>query len=123
MTELLRQETTYQRDGLSDWERQDLDRRYDDLARRVGVSPGGGTGWPTPGASDWPVASQRTDLSARIDRAERDRRLNRTEATRMRTELDELLRLEEGYASDGLSQPGRDYLRYRIDALSALVPR
>ena len=41
----------------------------------------------------------------------------------MRTELDELLRLEEGYASDGLSQPERDYLRYRIDALSVLVPR
>lgn len=123
MTELLRQEATYQRDGLSDWERQDLTRRYDDLARRIGVTSGGGTGWPTPGASDWPVASQRTDLSARIDRAERDRRINRTEATRMRTELDELLRLEEGYASDGLSQPERDYLRYRIDALSVLVPR
>ena len=119
---LLGLETRYQRDGLSDWERQDLDRQYDALSVRAGVQTGGG--WPPqPGGSDWPVASQRADVTARIDAAERYNRISRSEATRLRTELADLLRLEEGYASDGLSEPERSYLRYRMDALSALAPR
>ena len=122
LSELLRLETSYQRDGLSPWERQQLDSQYDALVARTGVQTGGG--WPPQtGGSDWPVASQRTDLTARIDGAERYNRISRSEATRLRTELADLLRLEEGYASDGLSESERSYLRYRMDALSALVPR
>lgn len=122
LNDLLRLETSYQRDGLSDRERQDLDRQYDDLANRAGAQTGGG--WPPQtGGSDWPVSSQRVEVTARLERAERDRRISRADATRIRGELDDLLRLEEGYASDGLSEPERSYLRYRMDALSALVPR
>lgn len=122
LNELLRQETSYQSSGLSEWERQDLDRRYQDLVRRTGVEDGGG--WPSqPGNSDWPVASQRADLTARISAGERSNRISRAEATRLRGELDDLLRLEEGYASDGLSDSDRSYLRYRMDALSSLIPR
>ena len=69
------------------------------------------------------MSSQRVEVTARLERAERDRRISRADATRIRSELDDLLRLEEGYASDGLSEPERSYLRYRMDALSALVPR
>lgn len=121
LNDLLRQEIDYGRDGLSDWERQDLDRRFAELSVRAGDSTGGG--YPPPSGSDWPVASQRSTLQVRIDSAERWGRISRSEATRLRTELDDLLRLEEGYASDGLSEPERSYLRYRIDALTALVPR
>lgn len=121
LSALLRLEAEYGRDGLSDWEREQLDRRHADLAARVGVSTGGG--YPPATGADWPVASQRSSLQLRIDAAERSGRLSRSEATRLRTELDDLLRLEEGYASDGLSEPERSYLRYRIDALSVLVPR
>lgn len=122
LNELLRLETRYQTGGFSDWERQDLDRRYDDLARRAGAQTG--NGWPPQtGGSDWPVASQRADITARIEAGERYNRISRSEATRLRSELDDLLRLEEGYASDGLSESERSYLRYRMDALGALVPR
>lgn len=112
---LIRAEDGYERDGLSRSEQEELDRRFNDISQRAGASTGGG-------ATDGPVAARRSELAGGIDNAERLRRITRTEATRLRGELDELVRMEESYASDGLSNAERSYLSSRVDALAALIP-
>lgn len=79
---LLRIETGYQRDGLSDREQQDLETRYADLNRRIGdvVDDGGGYG-------NDPRANQ---IEARITAGERNGSISRAEASRFREELRDL---------------------------------
>jgi len=83
---LVRLEAQYQRDGLSDRERQDLEARYADLNRRVGDGyvPGNGGGYE----SD-PRAAR---IEARITAGERSGAISRSEATRLRAELADLSR-------------------------------
>ena len=83
---LVRLEAQYERDGLSDRERQDLEARYADLNRRVGDDyvPGNGGGY---GAD--PRAAQ---IEARITAGERNGSISRTEASRLRDELRDLSR-------------------------------
>jgi len=81
---LVRIETGYQRDGLSDREQQDLETRYADLNRRVGddyISGNGG------GYGNDALANQ---IEARISAGERNGSISRTEASRLRTELADL---------------------------------
>jgi hypothetical protein len=81
---LVRIETGYQRDGLSDREQQDLETRYADLNRRVGddyISGNGG------GYGNDARANQ---IEARISAGERNGSISRTEASRLRTELADL---------------------------------
>ena len=82
---LVQLEAQYQRDGLSDRERQDLEARYADLNRRVGDDyvPGNG------GYGNDPRAAQ---IEARITAGERSGAISRTEAARLRTELADLSR-------------------------------
>ena len=82
---LVQLEAQYQRDGLSDRERQDLEARYADLNRRVGddYMPGNG------GYGNDPRAAQ---IEARIAAGLRDGSISRTEASRLRTELADLSR-------------------------------
>ncbi|MDQ3124292.1 MAG: hypothetical protein M3Q74_01620, partial [Pseudomonadota bacterium] len=79
---LVQLEAQYQRDGLSDRERQDLEARYADLNRRVGDNymPGNGGG----GYGD-PHAMQ---IEARIEAGLRNGSISRTDAARYRAELD-----------------------------------
>lgn len=82
---LVQLEAQYQRDGLSDRERQDLEARYADLNRRVGDDyvPGNG------GYGNDPRAVQ---IEARITAGERSGAISRAEAARLRTELADLSR-------------------------------
>lgn len=82
---LVRLEAQYERDGLSDRERQDLEARYADLNRRVGDDyvPGNGGGYGDPHAMQ---------IEARIDAGLRDGSISRTEAVRLRAELADLNR-------------------------------
>lgn len=82
---LVQLEAQYQRDGLSDRERQDLEARYADLNRRVGddYMPGNG------GYGNDPRAVQ---IEARITAGERSGAISRAEAARLRTELADLSR-------------------------------
>ena len=82
---LVQLEAQYQRDGLSDRERQDLEARYADLNRRVGDDyvPGNG------GYGNDPRAAQ---IDARITAGERSGAISRAEAARLRTELADLSR-------------------------------
>lgn len=83
---LIRLEAQYERDGLSQREREDLEARYADLNRRVGddYMPGNGGG----GYGD-PHAMQ---IEARIAAGLRDGSITRAEAARFREELRDLSR-------------------------------
>ena len=70
----------------------------------------------------WQNISQRKyQLDRRIDQGERNRSLSRREATRLRTELNALVRLERTYLSGGLSLRERAELDRRYDRLSVQV--
>ena len=80
---LVRLETGYERDGLSDRERQDLTTRLADLDRRIGdVGYDGGYG----------TDGRAVALEARITAGERNGSISRTEASRLREELRDLTR-------------------------------
>jgi hypothetical protein len=83
---LVQLEAQYERDGLSDRERQDLEARYADLNRRVGddyVPGNGGGGYGDPHAMQ---------IEARIAAGLRDGSISRADAARYREELRDLSR-------------------------------
>jgi hypothetical protein len=89
---LVRLETDYNRNGLDARERQDLEARWADLNRRVGDNwrPDGGYdgGYDTGYGQDGRAVA----LEARITANERNGRISRAEAARLREELRDLSR-------------------------------
>lgn len=70
----------------------------------------------------WQSISQRKyQLDRRIDQGERNRQLSRREATRLRAELNQLIRLEHSYQSGGFSGRERVELDRRYDRLAMQV--
>lgn len=106
-------EAGYQRNGLDARETADLRARYAELERRIGDVAGGGYG------DDH--RERLADIQVRISAAERAGSLNRNELERVRTEHEDLSRLEAAYARDGLTADERDYLTRRIGELDARV--
>ena len=117
---LVQLETRYLADGrLTTQERNDLRDRYRALSQRVGDernddSYDDGYGWR-------PLSDQRTAFNARVDVALRDRRISRTEANRLRTDFDALVRVESNYRRDGLSDREREDLTRRLADLDRRV--
>lgn len=110
--DLARLETRYSRDGLSNTERADLDRRFDALSARIRLdSQDGESAW-----SD--MGQRRAGLDARIDAGVRNGSLTRQEAARLRAEYQSLLRLETSYRRGGLTAAERAELDRRFDQLS-----
>lgn len=74
------------------------------------------------GGRNWQNISQRKyQLDRRIDVGERNGQLSRREATRLRAELNGLVRLERSYLRGGLSWRERAELDRRYDRLSMQV--
>lgn len=70
----------------------------------------------------WRSIDQRKyNLDRRIDQGVRTRQLSAREASRLKSELNSLVRLERAYQRDGLSRRERMELDRRYDALSAKV--
>jgi len=123
-------EARYRRDGLSDWERRDLDRRMDALSvrisaqrtdRQTGDGWYGGRGW-TDARGDWVSINRRqAQLDQRIETGYRSGRLTAREATRLRAEFNALERLEGRYRVNGLSGRERADLDARFDRLAAQI--
>lgn len=117
---LVRLETRYAADGrMTTTERADLRDRYRALSQRVGDARDGGGydddyGWR-------PLSEQRAAFTARVDVALRDRRISRTEATRLRADFDALARVETDYRRDGLSDRERQDLTTRLADLDRRV--
>lgn len=117
---LVQLETRYAADGrLTTQERTDLRARYQALSQRVGDARDDG-GYDDD--YDWrPLADQRVAFNARVDLALRDRRISRTEATRLRADFDALARLETDYRRDGLSDRERQDLTTRLADLDRRI--
>ncbi|MFN3669845.1 MAG: hypothetical protein ACK4VY_11085 [Brevundimonas sp.] len=72
--------------------------------------------------NSWQNISQRKyAMDQRIDRGERNRLLSRQEATRLRSELNSLVRLERSYMQGGLSIRERTDLDRRYNILGARI--
>ncbi len=113
--DLVQLEARYTADGrVTTQERADLVAQYREFSQRVEA---GGSDYSSGRAS---VADGRTDFEARVDTAVRNRRLTRTEGTRLKTDYQDLIRVESGYLRDGrLTAQERDDLDSRLDALDA----
>jgi hypothetical protein len=68
-----------------------------------------------------PIAQRKYNLDQRIDVGQRNGQLSRREATRLRSELNSLVRLEYSYQRGGLSARERQELDRRYDQLSRQV--
>ncbi|MFI8683310.1 hypothetical protein ACIGFJ_13200 [Brevundimonas diminuta] len=68
-----------------------------------------------------PIHQRKYNLDRRIDQGVRTRQLSVREASRLKNELNNLVRLERAYQRDGLSRRERMELDRRYDALSAKV--
>lgn len=72
--------------------------------------------------SGWQSVTQRKySLERRIDQGVRSRQLSSREASRLRNELNSLVRLERQYQRGGLTRTERNELDRRYDRLSAQV--
>ena len=116
---LVQLETRYAADGrMTTSERQDLRDRYRALSQRVGDERRD----DDMGYGDWrPLPDQRAAFLARVDLAVRDRRLSRSEGTRLRADFDALARLESDYRRDGLSAREQEDLASRLADLDRRV--
>lgn len=118
---LVQLETRYAADGrFTTSERTELNDRYGALTQALadggfGDDQGSGTGYAS-------VSGGRTEFEARVDTAVRNRRITRTEGTRLKADYQALIQVEAGYLRDGsLSTRERDDLESRLDALDARV--
>ena len=113
-------EATYRRDGLSAWERTDLDRRFDALSNRVRFERNdrqdrnGGNGWQN-------INQRQANLDRRIDQGLRTGKISRAEAVSLRADFRTIARLENRYRANGLSTWERADLNRRFDTLSARI--
>lgn len=114
--QIARIEADYRRNGLSNWERADLNRRFDNLSSRIR--------WERSDRQDrgWtPINQRQRQLDARIDVGVRDGSLSRREAVRLRAEFQDIAALEARYRRGGLDSRERADLERRFDRLSAQV--
>jgi hypothetical protein len=110
-------EARYTADGrVTTQERADLVAQYREFSQRVEA---GGSDYSSGRSS---VADGRRDFEARVDAAVSARRLTRTQGTRLKTDYQDLIRVEANYLRDGrLTSTERDDLDSRLDALDARV--
>ena len=112
-------EATYRRNGLSNWERTDLDRRFDALSNRIRFERHDrddrqGNGWMN-------INQRQANLDRRIDQGIRTGKITRAEAYRLRADFQTIARLENRYRANGLSNWERADLDRRFDTLSARI--
>ncbi len=110
---LLQVEAGYQRSGGIDAREQaDLNARYDALNRRMGYQTG---------YADDRNSRRWAEIESRIVAGERAGVIQQAEAARLRTELEDLSRLDDAYRADGLAAEERQYMARRFGELEARV--
>lgn len=125
---LTRLEIRYRVNGLSAWERSDLDRRYDMISSRVRMERAdndmgwyGGRGW-TDNRGRWVNIEQRKmQLDRRIEQGLRSGQLTPAEAARLRADFHDIARVEVRYRMNGLSPNERADLDRRFDRLAQQI--
>ncbi len=130
--DLVRLEARYRADGLSFGERADLDRRFDALSQEIRFQRhddqtrndrGYGRGGYDRGDQWTPISDRDRQIQARINIGLRNRTLSPQEASRLRDQFHDLLRVEAQYMRGGINRFERrdldrryDQLNYRITA-------
>ncbi|MEO6338617.1 MAG: hypothetical protein ABIO39_01150 [Caulobacteraceae bacterium] len=115
LRQLERLEARYERAGLTNRERADLDQRFDALGGRIQVARNDSD-------SQWVNINQRQkQLDARIDAGLNDGSLTRREARSLRSDFNALERSEADYRRGGLNARERAELDRRFDTLSARI--
>jgi hypothetical protein len=118
-------ESRYESNGLSSWERNDLDQRFDALSSRIRFDRHDGQtrwdDWRGPGGGWMSINDRQDRLDDRIDRGVRNGRLTRREAASLRSEYRAIARLEARYRANGLSNWERADLDRRFDALASRI--
>ncbi|MES2835703.1 MAG: hypothetical protein V4707_13455 [Pseudomonadota bacterium] len=112
---LIRLETSYQRGGLDSRERADLQSQLRALNERVGDNYDNG------GGNYGDYRSQIARIGAAIAAGERSGQINRNESERLRTELEDLTRLEAAYSPSGYNADESSYLTRRFGELDTRV--
>jgi hypothetical protein len=102
--------------GLSAYERRDLDARFDALSARIRIERND----RNDRNDNWQSINQRQrTLDNRIDAGLNSGRLTRNEATQLRAEFRQIAALESNYRRNGLNNNERRDLDRRFDRLSA----
>ena len=116
--QIVRLESQYSADGrLTAEERADLRDRYAALSQRVGDER-----QDAHGNSRWePLANRRAEFDARVNAALNDRSISRNEATRLRSDFQSLMQIENNYQRGGLDARELADLNARYDALSQRI--
>jgi len=126
--DLARLEARYRDDGLSAWERTDLDRRFDALSARIRIERADANrGWF--GGRDWrdergawvDINRRQAQLERRIEQGLRNGQLTRNEARRLRAEFRDIARMENAYRRGGLTVREQAELDRRFDALAMRI--
>lgn len=112
--DIARLEVRYRRGGLSQWERNDLDRRFDNLSSSIR--------YQRHDAQErgrmMSVNQRQENIDRRIEAGMRNDQLTWIEAARLRSEYRGIANLEARYRRDGLQPAERRYLNYRLTHLS-----
>lgn len=114
--QIARLEAQYRRTGggLNAWERQDLDRRFDVLSRKIRVERND--------RDEWYGSSNRLrELGRRIDAGIARGQITRAEGSRLKAEYTYLVQLEQNYRRNGLNNRERAELNRRFDLLAANI--
>ncbi len=133
--DIARLEARYRGGGLSDWERRDLDTRFDRLASRIHLQKHdaqqrgdadwrdwfGRPGWMNDRGVWVNINQRQAQLDRRIDQGVRSGQLTRAEAARLRGEFRTIARIERRYRRGGLSLSERADLDRRFDRLAAHI--
>lgn len=126
--DLMGLEARYRAGGLSAWERQDLDRRFDQLSMRIRYDRTdrergwfGGSGWADEGGRWVPVERRKAQLERRIEQGLRNGQLTAAEAARLRAEYRTVARLDMRYRRGGYTAREMADLDRRFDALAARI--
>lgn len=121
LRDLRNRESQYDDNGYSRSERDDLNRRIDDIARRIADAEQDGNGGGWNGGNDGNFDQRIQELRNRIEQGVQNGRLTRSEAQHLRDRVRELARLESQYDNNGLSQSERDDLRNRLEQLRSEI--
>lgn len=122
-------ESRYRVNGLSSWERTDLDRRLDNLSMRVRFERNdmqdrgwyGGRGWNDDNGRWVSIDRRKMQLDRRIDQGLRSGQLTASEAARLRADFNAIARVEARYRVNGLSSWEMADLDRRFDNIAKAI--
>lgn len=140
--QLLQIEARYRSDGLSNWERNDLDHRSDVLASQIQYEVsdnervrGDNRQWNDDDDDDddrefsdnrydrrgGSLQQRKMQLDRSIEQGQRSGQLTQREAARLREQFNAIARIEYRYRSNGLSTWEQEDLSRRVDQLALQV--